>query len=78
MAIVDFVLNSQPQEAVTSVINGLITLTQGHVRSKIEAMVLTAGQNTQSGVRRGLAPSQTTSVISDKSPELVASHFLHL
>lgn len=78
-AIVDFVLDSRPREAVTSVINGLITLTQGHVLSKIEeAVALTAGQNTRFGVSRVLALAQITSVIPDKSPEPAASHCLHL
>lgn len=78
MVIVDFVLTSQPQEAIMSVINGLIILTQGRVLTKIEkAMVCTTGWNTQFRVSRVLDLVLINSVTSDKSPNLAASHFLY-
>lgn len=77
--IVDFVLNSQPQVAIKSVINGLIILTQGHVLSKIEkTVVFTAGWNTRLRVNRVLTLALINSVTSDKSPDLAASRVLHL
>lgn len=79
MVIVDFVLNSRPQVAIKSVINGLIILTQGHVLSKIEkTMVLTAGWNIRFRVNRVLTLALINSVTADKSPDLAASHVLHL
>lgn len=79
MVIVDFVLNYQPQEAITSVINGLIVLTQGHVLTKIEkAMARTMGWRTQFRVSRVLGLVLMNPVTSDTSPNLVASPFLHL
>lgn len=78
MVIVDFILNSQPQVALKSLINGLVIPTQGHMLTKIEkAMVCTTGWNTQFRVSRVLGLVLVKSATSDKSPELAGSHYLH-
>lgn len=79
MVIVDFILNSQPQVALKSLINGLVIPTQGHMLIKIEkAMVCTTAWNTQFRVSRVVGLALVKSVTSDKSPDLAGSHFLHL